>query len=117
MSNPTNGSDSWFDFLSRSNPVNESHGTTSGRKSSSSTWPRNSDADARHNKAGDDNRGSFDGRKESAVRGESVEGGRVAQGDVDLDNPILLSPEEKASEGDAKNGQSDDAARTDEEKT
>lgn len=70
--------------------------------------------DARR-KAGDNNGGSFDGRKQSAVRGESE--GRIGHSDLDHDNAILHSPKEKAVEGDTKKGQTDDAARTDEEKT
>ena len=107
MSNPPNGSDSWFDFLSRSNPANENHASSSGRRTSSSTWPRNSD-----NKVGGDDLGGggagagglFDGRKESAVRGE----GGVGEGEVDLGAPDLPPVEERTGEGDAMNDASSD---------
>ena len=119
ISNTTNGSESWFEFLSRSNPVNENHGS-SGSRSSSSTWPKNSDnhsIDASRHKTGDEvSSSSFDGRKESAVRGE---GGAVseARGEVDQANaPILSSSDERMGEGDVRNGQTDDA-RSDGDKT
>jgi len=96
ISNPSNGSD-WFDFLSRSNAINEVQGST-GRRSSSSTWPKNGDnnMDARHN-----NNNKTDGRKESAVRGGQGGGGEVVHGEVEVDNPT--SPEDRMGEGDSGN--------------
>jgi hypothetical protein len=83
ISNPSSGSD-WFDFLSRSNAINENQGS-SGRRSSSSTWPKNGD--------------NMDARKESAVRGQGGGGDEdVMKGEV---IPTLTSPEERIGEGDA----------------
>ena len=113
-SNPPNTSDSWFnDFLSRSNPISEAQ-SSSGRRSSSSTWPRNNDnIDARLNKTGDDMAvGLYDGKKESAVRGEGVGvEDRTAQ-----DITVLPSAEEKTTEGDGGNKKSEDA-KSDADKT
>ena len=101
----SNGSD-WFDFLSRSNAINEVQGS-SGRRSSSSTWAKNSDnnMDARHNnnKTGDDMGGLYDGRKESAVRGGQGGGGEV-------EVPIPSSPEDGMGEEDSGKIDNEDAS-------
>ena len=114
-SNPPNASDSWFnDFLSRSNPINETQ-SSSGRRNSSSAWPRNNDnMDARHNKTGEDmGVGLYDGKKESAVRGEGVGIGEDRTGQ---DITILTSAEERVSEGNGGNIKNEDA-RSDADKT
>ena len=108
-SNAPNTSESWFnDFLSRSNPINETQ-SSGGRRSSSSTWPRNNDnIDTRHNKTGDDvGVGLYDGKKESAVRGE---GAGVEDG-TGQDVTILPSAEGIISEGDGGNTKNEDAKR------
>jgi hypothetical protein len=107
-SNPPNTSDSWFnDFLSRSND--------SGRRSSSSTWPKsNENLDARQNKTGGDlGVDLYDGKKESAVRGEGVGVGKDGTGG---EVTILPSIEGKTSEGDGGNNKNEEA-RSEAEKT
>ena len=103
-SNPPNSSDAWFnDFLTRSNPINETQ-NSSGRRSASSTWPRNNndniDMDTRHNKTGDDiGVGLYDEKKESAVRGEGV----------GEDATVKDITEERINEGDGGNVKNEDA--------
>ena len=68
--------------------------------------------DARHNKTGDDiGVGLYDGKKESAVRGEGVGVGEDGSGQ---DNTIPA--EERISEGDGGNTKNEDA-RNDADKT
>jgi len=57
--------------------------------------------DTRHNKTGDDMGNLYDGRKENAVCGQCED--VTSQSEVDLDVPILLSPEDRIGEGDAGN--------------
>lgn len=118
--NPTNGSssDSWFDFLSRSNPLNEHqhHGSSNsgGRRSSSSssTWPppppppsslplpRNGDGSsstshievARH-QARDVDDGLFDGRKKES-------GGEEGSMNMNEEKPVLKCEPNAVVEGD-----------------
>lgn len=69
--------------------------------------------DARHTKTGDDmGVGLYDGKKESAVRGE---GAGVSEDGTGQDIAIL-TPEERISEGDGGNIKNEDA-RSDADKT
>lgn len=62
--------------------------------------------------------GSYDGRKESAVRGQSVGvGGGGGEGEATLDIPILISPEERIGEGDAGNVNNNEEVSGDPDKT
>ena len=62
--------------------------------------------DARHNKTGDDlGVGLYDGKKESAVRGEGVGVGQDGTGQ-DL---TILNAEERTSEGDGANIKNEEA--------
>ena len=69
--------------------------------------------DARHNKTGDDmSVGLYDGKKESAVRGEGVGVGE----DRTSQDITILTAEERTSEGDGGNIKNEDA-RSDADKT
>jgi hypothetical protein len=68
--------------------------------------------DAKHNKTGDDmGVGLYDGKKESAVRGEGVGEDGTGQ-----DITVTSAAEERTSEGDGGNIKNDDA-RSDTDKT